>query len=564
MSPVRRVRGVPPGPSTERVAILLALVSTAVFVVWFGIRLHEIVVAQYRNSDLASSLLLGEFFGDKGSGYLVLGNYAWLEGLLPLHWTRWVPDHVAFWKAAPYAIYVAAVLLAGWTVRRISSPLAGLVVVLAMAAPAPIVIYMLGVSDQRLPIFAHTIVLAAFLVVLPRVAEWRLPGRLLWAVALAVTLAPAVATDQLIYPAAVLPFLVAVAVGWRLTAIRLEAAGVAVASCLGGVVLGRLLWALAEDQNIVYNHGTFEMAGSGRALSNAGLLLEDTALFAQGQFAAGSVPIDLFNITREIVAIAAIAAVLLFGYVVVRAARPILVGADRRPEQRLLFVYWAVSIVGVALVFVITTAPEGINAVRYLTTVWPALVALVVIVYGRRGITGLALLAAGCAILGSIGLARGLYTPRIDEPPNGRESDLVARFAADNNLDHGYAGYWDAAPISVQSGFDVRVYPIEPCGPNVDTYCPFHSHQIEAWYEPKTGVRSFFVINRQGLEPATLPPPAKWGRPFKTAQLGDLTVYAYDYDISSQFQAVVPGARPPPPPGEERPGLGFARAGVGG
>jgi hypothetical protein len=431
----------------------------------------------------------------------------------------------------------------------VSSPAAGLVVVLAMAAPAPIVIYMLGVPDQRLPIFAHTIVLAAFLVTLPGVAAWRKPRQLLWAAALAVTLAPAVATDQLIYPAAVVPFLAAVAIGWRLRLIRVDSAGLAAGACLGGAVLGRLLWALAEHENFAYNHGTFQMAGSGRALSNAGLLLEDTALFAQGQFAFGSLPIDAFNATREVVAIAAIGALLLFGRVLVRSAGPILRDATRVLEQRLLFAYWTVSIVGVSLVFVITTAPEGIAAVRYLTTLWPALLALVVIVYGRIATTGLALLAAGCAILGCIGLARGNYTPRIDEPPNGREADLVAQFAEENDLDHGYAGYWDAAPISVQSGFDVRVYPIEPCGPQVDTYCQFHSHQIEAWYEPQSGVRTFFVVNRQGLAPATRPPPAKWGRPFETAQLGDLTVYAYDYDISSQFEKVAPGARPPPPPG---------------
>jgi hypothetical protein len=418
-----------------------------------------------------------------------------------------------------------------------------------MAAPAPIVIYMLGVSDQRLPIFAHTIVLAALLVTLPRVAAWRLPQQLLWAAALAVTLAPAVATDQLIYPAAVVPFLLAVLLGWRLSLIRLEAAGLAAGACLAGVVVGRVLWALAEHENFAYNHGTFQMAGSGRALSNAGLLLEDTALFAQGQFASGSMPIDAFNATREVVAIAAIGALLLFGFVLVRAARPILSDARRLLEEQLLFAYWTASIVGVSLVFVITTAPEGVNAVRYLTSLWPGLLTLVVIVYRRIAITGLALLAAGCAILGCIGLARGNYTPRIDEPPNGREAELVAQFAAENDLDHGYAGYWDAAPISVQSGFDVRVYPIEPCGPQVNTYCPFHSHRIDAWYEPKSGVRTFFVVNRQGLAPATRPPPAKWGRALKTAQLGDLTVYAYDYDIASQFQQVAPGARPPPPPG---------------
>ena len=37
---------------------------------------------------------------------------------------------------------------------------------------------------------------------------------------------------------------------------------------------------------------------------------------------------------------------------------------------------------------------------------------------------------AVCAILGCFGLARGNYTPRIDEPPNGREANLMAQFTA--------------------------------------------------------------------------------------------------------------------------------------
>jgi hypothetical protein len=97
----------------------------------------------------------------------------------------------------------------------------------------------------------------------------------------------------------------------------------------------------------------------------------------------------------------------------------------------------------------------------------------------------------------------------------------------------------------------VRTYPIELCGPEINTYCPFHAHMIEAWYEPKEGVRSFFVVNGLPLEPATRPPPAEWGRPFKTAQLGDLTVYAYDYDIAARFQEIEPGALPIEVPGTE-------------
>ena len=104
--------------SLERVAIWIGLACVAVFVVWFVAHLHEFVIGPHRNSDIASSLPLAEYFGDKGLGALVLGNYPWLAGQLPLHWTRWVPDHLVFWKAAPYVIYAAAVLLAGGGLRN--------------------------------------------------------------------------------------------------------------------------------------------------------------------------------------------------------------------------------------------------------------------------------------------------------------------------------------------------------------------------------------------------------------------------------------------------------------
>jgi hypothetical protein len=539
------------GISLERVAIWIALASVAVFVVWFTIRIREIVVAPYQNADLGSSLMLAELFGDRGSGYVVLGNYPWYEGLLPLHWTRWLPDHIAAWKAAPYVIYGLTVVLAGWTVKRATSWRAGLVVALAMAAPAPFVIYMLGVPNQRLPVFAHTVVLAAFLVTLPSVAGWRRTGQLLWALGLAVTLAPGVASDVLLVPATVLPFLVAVALGWRLRLLPPGIAALAAAACVGGVVGGSLLDALAEDQRIVYNEGVFEMASAGRVLSNAGLLLENVALFAHGKFAVGEVEIDAFNGARELVAVGVVIAVVIFAFVAARAARPILADGARPAEQRLLAIYWSVSIVAVSIAFIVITAPVGTNAVRFITTLWPGLLTLVVIVYGRRAITGLALLAAGCAILGCIELGRGLYTPGTGAPPDEREAELVRDFAAENDLDHGYAGYWDAVPITLQSDFEARTYPIELCGPEINTYCPFHAHMIEAWYEPKEGVRSFFVVNGLPLEPATRPPPADWGRPFKTAQLGDLTVYAYDYDIAARFQEIEPGALPIEVPGTE-------------
>jgi hypothetical protein len=101
----------------------------------------------------------------------------------------------------------------------------------------------------------------------------------------------------------------------------------------------------------------------------------------------------------------------------------------------------------------------------------------------------------------------------------------------------------------VNSGFDVRAYPIQPCLlPARDHYCPFSLHTIQSWYEPKQGVRTFYVTNRFRLEPDLNPPPASWGRPFKVARFGDLTVYAYNYDLATRLDPTTPGKDPPGAP----------------
>jgi hypothetical protein len=537
------------GISLERAAIWLALASVAVFLVWSAIRIRDITATMYANSDIASAPVLAELLSERGSGKVTLGFYPWLESLFALRWTRWVPDHIEFWKAAPFVVYGATVVLVGWIVMRAASRKAGLVVALAMAAPAPIVIYMLGAPNQRLPALVHTVILAAFLVTLPSLPRWARWKQGLWAFGLALTLAPGVSSDPLLVAAAVLPFLAAVGYAYVGRLLQPAAAALAAGACVAGVLGGRLIEAVAESDGIVFADTGFEMASGARALSNAGLLLEDVALFAQGHFGNGVVRFDAFNATRELVAIAAIGAVIVFAFVIVRRARPILLEAARPIEQRLLFVYWVVSIVAVSAAFVITTAPYGINAVRYLTTLWPGLLILVVIVYGRRAVAGLALLAAGCAVLGSAALSKDLYTPGAGPRPNAEEARLVERFAAENDLDHGYAGYWDAAPLTFQSGFGVRVYPIRTCGPPPDGHCPFHVHTIENWYVPEPGARTFYVVGDQSLYPPLGPPPADWGRPFEEARLGHLTVYAFDYDIASQLRPLEPGEVPLPAAG---------------
>jgi hypothetical protein len=536
MSLARRVRGVP----LEDLITWVAAGAVGVFLVWFAIRIDDVTAPMYANSDIASAAVLAQLLPDQGSGHVVLGYYPWLESLFALDLTRWVPSHVAFWKVAPFFVYAASVALTGWTVWRTVSRKTALLVALAMAAPAPLVIYLLGASNQRLPLLGHAVLLAAFLITTPSVARWGRPERGVWAVALALTLAPGVASDPLIVLGGAAPFLAAVAIGWRLRLLSRGAAAVAGGACLIGVVGGFGLEQLAEHFNIVYVSPGWGLASPDTAASNGWLLLKAVALFAHGRFDdTGPPPVNAFDVLRIAVAVVAIAVVIALLVALVRVARPFLTDPARPAASRLLAIYWGASLILIAAPFVFTTVPVQIHSVRYLVTLWPALLTLVAVVYARRAHVWLAILAATSAFIGCLELGRGSYTLHVVIQPTPTEVAKLQRIATTHNLDHGYAGYWDAMPITLESDFEVRAYPIAPCGKA--GYCPLHLHVIESWYTPKPGTRSFYVVGDQALQPPLGPPPASWGRPAKTVRIGHLTVYLFDYDIASRLMPFVPG-----------------------
>jgi hypothetical protein len=535
MSLVRRVRGVP----LEDAAIWVATAAVGVFLVWSAIRIRDITAAMYANSDVASAPVLAQLLPDQGSGHVVLGYYPWLESLFALDLTRGVPSHVAFWKAAPFFVYGAAVALTGWTVARTVSVRTGFLVALAMAAPAPLVIRLLGASDQRLPALVHAVLLAAFLVTTPSLSRWAWPARAIWAAALAVTLAPGVASDLLIVLAAAVPFVVAVGIGWRLRLLATDVAALATGACVFGALGGWALERLAEHFRIVYVPPGWELASVGNALSNGWLLLKEVALFAHGRFDTGPPPVDALDLAWIAAAAAAIGATLLLVVALLRLGRPFLADEGRPPAVRLLALYWAASVLLVCGPFVFTTIPVGINSVRYVFTLWPALLTLVALVFVRRADVWLATVAAVTALIGCWELQRGLYTPPVVIQPTPEEVAQLERIAEANHLDHGYASYWDAMPITLESDFELRAYPIEPCG-SVG-YCPFHLHVIESWYTPKPGARTFYVVGDQSLMPPLAPPPPSWGRPAKTIRVGHLTVYLFDYDIAARLEPFEPG-----------------------
>jgi hypothetical protein len=192
-----------------------------------------------------------------------------------------------------------------------------------------------------------------------------------------------------------------------------------------------------------------------------------------------------------------------------------------------------VSILLVCGPFLFTTVPAGVSSVRYVFTLWPALLTLAAVVWGHRVNLWLATLATMMALIGCVELHYGFYTTRTVGQPTPTEVAKLERIAKANELDHGYAGYWDATPITLGSDFRLRTFPVEACG-SVG-YCPFHLHDIESWYSPKAGVRTFYAVGDQTFSPHVGPPPPSWGRPIKTIRVGHLTLYLFNYDIATRL-----------------------------
>jgi len=513
--------------ATERLAVWAAVLAVGAFLVWLLARIGSVIGALYRNPDNASSLVLAQFMDERGSGELILGNYPWLEPLYALNLTRWLPAHREVWEAAPFVVYAVTVALIGWTVRRTVSARAGLLVALAMAAPAPIVLGYVAVPNAHAHAVFHAAILGAFLVTLPRVGDWGIAGRLLWAAALAVTLAPGASSDVLLLIGGVFPFFVAVCFGWWRVAVPGRVAALAVAACLAGALAGRLLTVLADDAGVRDTGVPIPLASAHQIADNAWQLLEDTALFAHGQLGDTS---SAIGIVLEVVGILAIAALPILVFAILRKAPEVLTDESRPPPQRLLAVYWGVVIVSLAGAFILSSAPEGLGSTRYLTVLWPGLLTLIAIFFGRRGLGVLAGLAAIAAVLGCIQLARGTYTDA-----GGFSSDDLARlerFAIDNDLDHGYAAYANAPVLTALTDFDLRAYPVERCGPGGDGRCMYGLHRIDEWYLPGGAGRSFYLVAERPGWPALGPPPERWGAPAEEAEFGEFHVYVYDFDLA--------------------------------
>jgi hypothetical protein len=542
------------------------------YLILLALRFRGIVTAANLDADAASAPVIGQLFGSApASAHVVLGEFGWYATLLFELGTKWLPGHRHVWEVAPYAMALAGAGLTAWAAWQAAGAFAASLTAVLLVCAAPSTLHLLLSMTQHAPDWFCLALLAAFLVLLERRAT-TLRWRVLVPASLAVGLVVGVnaASDPLLVICGLVPFALALVAARVLSGGPDAARASRVAA--GMLLVAGLTWAGTAIAMSALHVGpepglqTTALASAGKLASNFRLWWQSVAVLGNGDFFGRQLTFTSgLAVVCAVLSIAAVVLLPRIGYSELRArwrrprwpdadAQPgppepaddlpevrrgrrlptVAGGSQHAPAWLAFVVFWCSSAVLLTAAFLLSAVPVDVHADRYLVGLIYAAAAVVPAVAARRTATQLAAVTGTCliALAGVISLAQGTVARNTEGfPPTGL-AKRVAAIAAANHLTVGYAGYWDAAPITWAGHFRTNVYPVSVCDRGAHL-CPFDLHYISSWYTPRPGAGSFLLADPR-LRLVTAPTP-DLGRPAAVYRVGRLTMYVYRYDIASRF-----------------------------
>lgn len=504
-----------------------------VYLILLALRFRGIVTTGNLDADAVSAPVIGELFGNApASAHVVLGTFGWYSSLLFLLATKWLPAHRQVWEVAPYLMALAGAALTAWSVWRVAGRFAaGLTAVLLVCAAAPTLRLLLSMT-QHAPAWFCLGLLAAFLALAEDRTRRR--GAVLVAAAVVVGLIVGVnaASDPLLVISGLAPFVLAVLASSALA--RGPESARALRLATGMLVVTGIAWAgtaiAMRALDVAPQAGLHlsALASAGQIAHNFRLWWQSVAVLGNGDFFGRE--LTLTSGLAVVCAVLSVGAVVLLPRVGWRELRT----RTREPARLAFMVFWCSSAVLLTGAFLLSAYPGDIHSDRYLLGLIYAAAAVIPAIAARRVFTQAAAVAGTCvfALAAVVSLAQGTASRNTEGFPPTDEAQRVAAIASANHLGVGYAGYWDAAPITWASHFRAKVYPVSVCDQGAHL-CPFDLHIISSWYTPRPGVRSFLLTDRRlKLVPAPTP---DLGRPIAVHRIGQLTMYVYPYDISGRL-----------------------------
>jgi hypothetical protein len=509
-----------------------------------AVQLRHVIGAAYLNADNASGPVIGQLFGAAPAGaHTIVASHGWYWTLLFELATKPFPFHRQLWEIFPYVMALAGALVTTGAVWRIAGRATACLTGVLLVCASPWALFWLMSPVTHGQSWFSISVLGWWLVEISLGTFDRRPRlRLVLAIAVGVLVGVA-ASDPLVLIGGLVPFVIGLLVGclpsarnsnYRPAMLGLGTLIVTAVAWIGIAIVMSVL--NVEKESGV---GLTGLAAGDQIGHNFALWWQSIAVLGNGNFFGMSV--TLTSALALVCAALSIGAVLLIPRICrneIRQLTPL--GPTKwATPRRALLVFWSVAGVLLSFVFIVGQAPVNITANRYLIGVIYA-VAVVIPVAASQRLSSEALAVGGTvlvALSGTIAMARGTVVSFTAGLPSDSTISQVEQIAAREQLRIGYAGYWDASPMSWASHFRISVFPVQSCYGGAQV-CAFFVHTISSWYTPRANLRTFILVD------PTLPylqtEPVVFGKPVATYHIGELTMYVYPYDVASRIRPYHP------------------------
>jgi hypothetical protein len=506
------------------------------------VQYSRLMAAVNLSGDAASGPVIGELFGH---GRVTLGHMAWYSTLLFELATRWLPAHLKIWEVAPGFLWLAAAALIGWATARLAGRWAGALSATAVVCAGPDRLSWLLTLNAHAPTWFTLALLAGWIVLL---LSTDLGSRM--AIALAVLVGAIAganaASDNTLVFAGIVPFVV---VGGLLlrerSTPRVRRALVLMAATLAFAALAalatRLIAGALNVHGEPFNVNTF-VTGDGLVTTFRYWFVGIATLGNGGFFGQQVGFTSILELCCAVIAIAAVIATMML---------PWRTSSSRAPDGDAVFplaarayvVFWGICalILTVAYMLNSQTEPGSVAFDRYIVGEIYAAAAIIPLLVRRPGAWRYAIAAAVVvfAFTGVLSRTQSTLLRSQDHlaSPTDQIANEITHKAHAAGLSVGYTGYWDAAPLTLASRFQVKIYPVFTCGA---TICPYPEHFITSWYTPRPNQRSFLIVDP--AEAFVQGAPTGLGRPSAVIPLTTVTMYVYPYDIAARLgSAPCPG-----------------------
>jgi hypothetical protein len=539
----RRLRGSSGGaPDLPTLAWLLAMAIAAAYVVVFVLSLSHNLTRLAWNPSVSSAFTMPETLARTGmGGPTAMGSTPqWVSlwfGLL----TATLPLHRPLWEVAPTLLFVGTSLIVGWTVRQLAGRRAAILAVAigVVASPLALTFFMAPFSHNT--IYPCTALLDVYLIWLARARPRRRLAAIVVPVLLGIVVGTCLSSDTLLAVTAMAPLGLAA----LLAASRRERSSVPlVLSVLATIVIA--IPVAKVTTSIMTSAGYFTLpspitiASIGELPARAQLLFKGLQILFNGYlgFEKPGVLHTELGIACDIVMSAALVALLVIG---ARAVSRLIVAAARRDTVRqdsgeltrsLHIVYWVSAAVLPAGAFWV--AGEGATTTHesYYATAIFAVAAVLPLLFSDSRVARV-LIPAGASVVFAASLV-GLKDNYINISTRlARSAPLIAKIAAANHVQAGYANWEDASPLTWSSHYRVTVRPIVECEfEEHEDICPGFQAYVPSWYVPRQR-RTFLLVEANGVDLSAA--PASLGKPLAVYKFGPMKMYIYPYDIATRF-----------------------------